>query len=34
MALASMFSRYDEADDDPEYQGGLASLPDIREGNR
>ena len=33
MALASMFSRHDEADDDPEYQAWLASLPDIREGN-
>ena len=33
MALASMFSRYDESDDDPEYQGWLASLPDIREGD-
>ena len=34
MALASMFSRHDASDDDPEYQGWLASLPDIREGNR
>ena len=33
MALASMFSRYDESDDDSEYQGWLASLPDIREGD-
>ena len=33
MALASMFSRYDASDDDPEYQGWLASLPDIREGD-
>jgi len=32
MALAFMFSRYEEADDDPEYQAWLASLPDIREG--
>ncbi len=33
MALASMFSRYDASDDDSEYQGWLASLPDIREGD-
>ena len=32
MALASMFSHYDEADDDPEYQAWLASLPDIGKG--
>ena len=31
MALESFFSYYDEADDDPEYQAWLASLPDIRE---
>ena len=31
LGLEAMFSRYDEADDDPEYQAWLASLPDIRE---
>ncbi len=33
LGLEAMFSRYDEADDDPEYQAWLASLPDIREGD-
>ena len=32
LGLEAMFSRYDEADDDPEYQAWLASLPDIRKG--
>ncbi len=31
MALEAFNSYYDEADDDPEYQAWLASLPDIRE---
>ncbi len=33
LGLEAMFSRHDEADDDPEYQAWLASLPDIREGD-
>ena len=33
MALASMFSRYDESDDDPEYQAWLTSLLDVRDGD-
>ena len=31
MALEAFNSYYDEADDDPEYQAWLASLPDIRD---
>ena len=31
LGLAAFNSYYDEADDDPEYQAWLASLPDIRE---
>ena len=32
LGLEAMFSRYDDSDDDLEYQAWLASLPDIREG--
>ena len=34
LGLQAMFSRDDEGDDDPEYQAWLASLPDIREGEK